>query len=102
MLAGALAFGTIEVGLAVPDMMSGWISMTNQARSCQSYYLEGRYIQNFKTGHCTFLFKPSSEFFHVHMLYFLCLVVYVTFKITGHLLTLAQNATWIYCQSFCS
>ena len=74
----------------------GWMSMANQAHSCQSYYLKGRYIQNFKTGHCMFLFKPNSEFCQVHMLCSVCLVVHVTLKIRGHLLTLAQDATWTY------
>lgn len=67
--------------------------MANQAHGCQSYhYLEGRDIQKFKIGQCIFLFKPNSGFCQVHMLYSVCLVVHVTFKIRGHLLTLAQNA----------
>lgn len=76
--------------------------MANQAHGCQSYhYLERRNIQNFKTGQCIFLFKPNSEFCQVHMLYSVCLVVHVTFKIRGHLLTLAQNTTRTYSQPFC-
>lgn len=92
-----------HLGSSRGAVLTGWASVASQAHGCQSYhYLEGRYIHNFKTGHCIFLFKPNSEFCQVHMLYSVCLVFHVTFKIRGHLLTLAQKATWTYSQLFCS
>lgn len=99
----ALPLGTIEVILAALEGLSwlaGCLQPTEHVTVSHIIWKEG--IVKTKTGHCMFLFKPNSEFCQVHMLYSVFLVVRVTFKIRRHLLTLAQNATWTYSQSFCS
>lgn len=80
---------------------NNWLVVYGQPNALLSVVslLGGRNIQKYKTGQCIFLFKPNSEFCQVHMLYSVCLVVHVTFKIRGHLLILAQNATWTYSHS---